>query len=80
MLRRFRLYGFLENQRGFEPFLILAFMDRGLSFFVIGLLIAFREVATNLFDVPSRMVADPGWSWAGSISLSWHRIPTARGC
>ncbi len=58
MLRRFSLYGFLKNQRYFEPFLILAFMDKGLSFFAIGLLIAFRELMINLFEVPSGMVAD----------------------
>lgn len=58
MLLRFSLYGFLKNQRYFEPFLILAFMEKGLSFFAIGLLIAFREVAINLFEIPSGMVAD----------------------
>ncbi len=58
MLLRFSLYGFLKNQRYFEPFLILVFLEKGLSFFMIGLLIAFREVMINLFEVPSGLVAD----------------------
>jgi hypothetical protein len=36
MLTRFSLYGFLKNQKYYEPFIILAFRDKGLSFFVIG--------------------------------------------
>lgn len=55
---RFSLYGFLKNQTYFEPFLILAFREKGLSFFQIGLLIGFREVCVNLFEVPSGVVAD----------------------
>ena len=58
MLFRFSLYGFLKNQTYFEPFLILAFLEKGLSFFQIGLLIGFREVCVNLFEVPSGAVAD----------------------
>lgn len=58
MLARFCLYGFLKNQRYFEPFLLLAFLDAGLSFTAIGVLIALREVAVGLFEVPSGAVAD----------------------
>ncbi len=58
MLFRFSLYGFLKNQTYFEPFLILAFREKGLSFFQIGLLIGFREVCVNLFEIPSGAVAD----------------------
>ena len=58
MLFRFSLYGFLKNQRYFEPFLILAFLDKGLSFFEIGTLIAFREVTTNVLEIPSGSIAD----------------------
>ncbi len=58
MLVRFCLYGFLKNQKYYEPFLILAFLEKGLSFFDIGLLIAFREIAINLFELPSGAVAD----------------------
>lgn len=58
MLGRFSVYGFLKNQRYFEPFLILAFLDKGLSFTLIGLLIAFREVWVNILEVPSGALAD----------------------
>ncbi len=58
MLFRFSLYGFLKNQRYFEPFLVLVFLDKGLSFFVIGLLIAFREATVNLLEIPSGAMAD----------------------
>ena len=58
MLARFSLYGFLKNQRYFEPFIILFFLDKGLSFTQIGFLIGFRELAINLMEIPSGAVAD----------------------
>ncbi len=58
MLFRFSLYGFLKNQRYFEPFLVLAFLEKGLSFFLIGLLIAFREITVNALEIPSGAAAD----------------------
>lgn len=58
MLFRFSLYGFLKNQRYFEPFLVLLLLEKGFSFFLIGLLVAFREVTVNLLEIPSGAVAD----------------------
>ena len=58
MLFRFSLYGFLKNQRYYENFLYLAFLDKGLSYLAIGILIGFREVCTNLFEIPSGAIAD----------------------
>ena len=58
MLFRFSLYGFLKNQRYYDPFLILAFLEKGLTFFQIGILIGFREICTNLFEIPSGALAD----------------------
>jgi MFS family permease len=58
MIFRFSLYGFLKNQRYFEPFLFLAFLEKGLDFTQIGLLIAVRELTTNLLEIPSGAVAD----------------------
>lgn len=58
MIRRFSLYGFLKNQRYFEPFIILFFLQRGLSFTQIGFLIGFRELFINLMEIPSGAVAD----------------------
>lgn len=58
MIRRFCLYGFLKNQQYFEPFLVLIFLEKGLSFFQIGLLIAIREITVNLLEIASGAVAD----------------------
>ncbi|MBW1807322.1 MAG: MFS transporter [Deltaproteobacteria bacterium] len=58
MLFRFCLYGFLKNQTYFGPFLILVFLEKGLTFFEIGLLIACRELTVNLFEILSGAVAD----------------------
>ena len=58
MIFRFSLYGFLKNQRYFEPFLILAFLQMGLSFLEIGMLIAFRELCVNVLEIPSGSIAD----------------------
>lgn len=58
MLFRFSLYGFLKNQRYFEPFIILFFLDKGLSFTLIGVLVAIREFSTNLMEIPSGALAD----------------------
>ena len=70
MLFKFCLYGFLKNQRYYESFLVLAFLEKGLSFFVIGLLVAFREVAVNLMEIPSGAIADV-WGRRGSMMLSF---------
>jgi hypothetical protein len=53
VLFRFCLYGFLKNQRNFEPFLILVFREKGLSFGAIGILIGFREICINILEVPA---------------------------
>lgn len=58
MLRRFCLYGFLKNQRYFEPFFMLILLEKGLSFTAIGFLIGFREICINLLEVPSGALAD----------------------
>ena len=58
MLFRFSLYGFLKNQRYFEPFMVLFFMDQGLSFAQIGWLVAIRELTANLMEIPSGALAD----------------------
>jgi MFS family permease len=58
MIVRFSLYGFLKNLRFFEAFLILALRERGIDFLEIGALIAVREVAGNLSQIPSGALAD----------------------
>lgn len=58
MLFRFCLYGFLKNQQYYDPFLILAFRQKGLSFGMIGVLIGFRAISINLMEIPAGAVAD----------------------
>jgi len=58
MLFRFCLYGFLKNQQYYDPFLILAFREKGLSFALIGALISFRAICVNLMEIPAGAVAD----------------------
>ena len=70
MLFRFCLYGFLKNQRYFEPFLVLIFLEKGLSFFEIGLLFGFREAAINLIEIPSGAVADT-WGRRHAMMVSF---------
>jgi MFS family permease len=55
---RFCLYGFFKNLRFFEAFLLLFFLEKGLSFFSIGMLYAVREITVNIFEVPSGVIAD----------------------
>src|SRR5210317_1053469 len=55
---RFCLYGFLKNLRFFEAFLILFFLENGLSFIAIGTLYAAREITINIFEIPSGIIAD----------------------
>ena len=57
MLRRFCLYGFVKNQKYFEPFLYLALLDK-LSFAGVGMLIGFRELCVIVMEVPSGAIAD----------------------
>ena len=58
MIGRFSLYGFLKNQRYYEPFLILAFLEMGLNFTLIGMVIAFREIMINIMEIPTGVIAD----------------------
>ena len=58
MLFRFSLYGFLKNQQYYEPFLVLAFLEKGLSFTMIGTLMGFRAICVNLLEVPTGALAD----------------------
>ncbi|MEE9431787.1 MAG: MFS transporter [Melioribacteraceae bacterium] len=55
---KFCLYGFLKNLRFFEPFFILFFISKELSFLEIATIYAIREVAINLFEIPSGIIAD----------------------
>ena len=41
--RKFQAYGFLKNLRFFDPFLMLFFLEKGLSYLEIGTLYAIRR-------------------------------------
>ena len=59
MLFQFSIYGFLKNQRYFDPFVMLFFLQvLREDFFKVGLLIGYREVLINIFEVPSGAIAD----------------------
>ena len=55
---KFCLYGFLKNLRFFEPFLVLFFLEKGMSFVQIGTLYAIREIATNFLEIPTGFLSD----------------------
>ncbi len=55
---KFSAYGFLKNLKLFEPFLILFLLEKGLSFTMIGTLYAYREIMTNVLEVPTGVIAD----------------------
>ena len=55
---KFCAYGFLKNLRLFEPFLVLFFLDSGLSFLQIGFLYSAREIARNILEIPAGILAD----------------------
>lgn len=55
---KFSFYGFFKNLRFFEPFLILFFLDKGLSYLQIGTLYAIREIAVNVLEIPTGVLAD----------------------
>ncbi|MHC4887521.1 MAG: MFS transporter [Planctomycetota bacterium] len=58
MLTHFCLYGFLKNQKYYEPFFLLALLEKGCSFTLIGFLFAFRALTMNLLEIPSGALAD----------------------
>ena len=55
---QFCAYGFLKNLRFFDAFLLLFFIENGITYTQIGLLYATREIAINLLEIPSGIVAD----------------------
>jgi MFS family permease len=52
------MYGFFKNLKFFEPFFILFFIDKGLSYIQIGALYAIREFSINSVEIPTGVMAD----------------------
>ncbi len=55
---KFCAYGFLKNLRFYDAFLLLFFLENGISYSQIGILYAAREIVINIFEVPSGIIAD----------------------
>ena len=58
MFYQFSAYGFLKNLRFFDPFIILIFRSYGLSYLQIGVLYSIRDLATNILEIPTGLLAD----------------------
>ena len=55
---KFCFYGFFKNLRFFDAFLLLFFLENGLSFLQIGILYSIREIVVAIMEVPSGFIAD----------------------
>ncbi|GAA3555265.1 MFS transporter [Snuella lapsa] len=55
---KFCAYGFLKNLRFFDAFLLLFFLESGISYTQIGVLYALREITINISEIPSGILAD----------------------
>jgi len=55
---KFCSYGFLKNLQFFEPFMLLIFLGKGLSYIEIGTLYAAREISINILEIHSGVLAD----------------------
>jgi MFS family permease len=55
---KFCLYGFFKNLRLFDAFLVLFFLEKGFTFFEIGILYSIREIAMIIMEIPSGVIAD----------------------
>ncbi|WP_437229237.1 MFS transporter [Planctomicrobium sp. SH661] len=68
MIYKFYLYSIFKNLRFADPFLVIYFLDLGLSFSVIGLMLGLQHLATVLLEFPSGILAD-GWGRCRATSL-----------
>jgi MFS family permease len=55
---KFCLYGFLKNQRFFDPFLMLFFLEKDLTFLQIGTLYSIKMIVRTILEIPSGVIAD----------------------
>ena len=55
---KFSFYGFFKNLRFFESFLILFFLEKGLSYIEIGFLYSIRSIVIVVSEIPSGAIAD----------------------
>ncbi|MGM0529092.1 MAG: MFS transporter [Bacteroidota bacterium] len=55
---KFCMYGFLKNQKFYEPFFLLFLLSKDITYFQVGLLYSIREITKNLLEIPAGMFAD----------------------
>ncbi len=55
---KFCLYGFFKNLRFFDAFLMLFFIEKGISFLEIGILYSTREIIILIMEIPSGVISD----------------------
>jgi len=55
---RFSLYGFLKNQKFYEPFFLLFLLNKDIGYLQVGVLYSIREIAINLLEIPAGVIAD----------------------
>lgn len=55
---KFCLYGFFKNLRFFDVFLMLFFLEKGISYVEIGILYSAREIAILTMEIPSGVISD----------------------
>ena len=55
---KFCLYGFLKNQKFFDPFLMLFFLEKNLLYVEIGVLYSIKMITRTILEIPSGIIAD----------------------
>ena len=55
---KFCAYGFLKNLRFYKPFILLFFLEQGISYLQIGILFSLREIFKIIFEIPTGVFAD----------------------
>jgi MFS family permease len=55
---KFCLYGFLKNQRFFDPFLMLFFLEKNLLYVQIGVLYSIKMITRAILEIPTGVIAD----------------------
>ncbi len=55
---KFCAYGFLKNLKFFEAFILLFFIEKGLTYLQIGAIYSLREIVTFTLEIPTGIIAD----------------------
>lgn len=55
---KFCLYGFLKNQKFYEPFFLLFLLNKDITYLQVGILYSIREITRNILEIPAGMIAD----------------------